>query len=98
MASFLSKIFGGKQEPQPSATVEYQGCTIQPIAEADGGQWRISGKISRQIGSETFERRFVRADLLASKDEAEAASIRKAQQIIDERGDLLFADSTPERV
>jgi hypothetical protein len=39
------------------------------------------------------EHRFIRVDTHASKDDAIAFSITKAQQIIDEQGDRIFHSS-----
>ena len=101
MASFFSKLFGGGEKkpdgagvPNPDKAVEYQGLTIVPSPQSDGGQWRLAGEIIKGSGEEAQRRHFVRADTFSSRDEAEDFAIRKARQIIDERGERLFAGST----
>lgn len=95
MASFFSKLFGGggSQEAaaDPDKAVEYQGYTIYPAPQPDGGQWRLAGEIAKGAGEDEERRQFVRADTFSSKDEAESFAVRKGQQLIDEQGDKLFA-------
>ena len=100
MPSFLSRIFSvfsgtpGSQDQAPplADTVEYAGLTIQPAPEQADGQWRLAGVIIKSTDGEPLERTFLRADLFMSREDAETFAIRKAKQIIDERGDQLFAD------
>ncbi len=99
MVSFFSKLFGGAGKasdgagaPNPDKAVEYQGLTIVPAPQSDGGQWRLAGEIIKGSGEDAQRHRFVRADTFSSRDEAEDFAIRKARQIIDERGGRLFAD------
>ena len=98
MASFFSKLFGGggdkSAEPDPDKAVEYQGYTIYPSPQPDGGQWRLAGEIAKGSGDEEQRRQFVRADTFSSKDEAESFAVRKGQQLIDEQGEKLFAGDT----
>lgn len=95
MASFFSKLFGGGGEkdkgPDPDKAVEYQGYTIRPAPQPDGGQWRLAGEIAKGSGDGEQRCRFVRADTFSSKDEAESFAVRKGRQLIDEQGDRLFA-------
>ena len=58
----------------------------------EGQQWRVAGIIIKQSGDVEFERAFTRADTIATREEAETLSVRKARQIIDERGAALFDD------
>ena len=100
MASFLSRLFGGGSAKEPSGgsgghrgdPVEYQGLTIRPVPERDGGEWRLAGVIIKQTEAGELERSFLRSDLFSSRDDAESFAITKAKQIIDERGASLFAD------
>lgn len=102
MASFFSKLFGGAEKnpdgaaaPNPDKAVEYQELTIVPAPQSDGGQWRLAGEIIKGSGDEAQRHQFVRADTFSSRDEAEDFAIRKAKQIIDERGEKLFSDGAP---
>ena len=98
MVSFFSKLFGGggqspAGEPQRGEAVAYQGLTIRAAPMAEDSQWRLAGFILKDEGQEgEMERHFVRADLLASREEAETFALRKGKQVIDERGEGLFAD------
>jgi hypothetical protein len=57
----------------------------------EGGQWRLAGTISKEIGGVAKEHKFIRADLFSSKDEAEQFAVIKAQLIIDQSGDAIFS-------
>ena len=96
MASFFSKLFGGGGgAAKRGGPVRYEGLTIQAAPEPAGDQWRLAGVISKQGGDGTLERGFMRADTFPSREEAEASAIRKGKQIIDEQGEMLFADGEP---
>lgn len=89
----VRRLFGGNPASAPQAANEpeiYKDFLIfaEPIAE--GGQWRIAGRIVKGEGENTREHRFIRADVYVNRDEVEAAALRKARQIIDEQGDALF--------
>jgi hypothetical protein len=93
--SFLKKLFGGGdeagREPKVLAEVEHEGYLIRAMPIKDvGGQFRIAGIISKQIGDEVKEHRLIRADLFASADDAAEAMVRKAKQVIKEQGDRIF--------
>ena len=74
------------------ATLEYNGYVIRPTPRKEGGEWLTAGVISRQIGDETKEHHFIRAERHASRDSAADFSLLKAKQIIDEQGDRIFRD------
>ncbi|MFK7869908.1 MAG: HlyU family transcriptional regulator [Roseobacter sp.] len=90
--SFLKKLFGGGSETPPAKTEseDYEGyrITVTPIAE--GTSYRVAATIEKEIDGETKEHKLIRADTVQGKDEAEAASLRKAKQVIDEQGDRIF--------
>jgi hypothetical protein len=52
--------------------------------------WLTAGVIAKQFPEGVKEHRFIRADTCAARDDAVALCIRKAKQIIDERGDRMF--------
>ena len=83
---------GGAEEPEKGEAVVYEGLVIRAEPEKDGGRWRLAGVIVKESADGDLERHFLRADTFASRDEAESFAIRKGQQIIDERGQRLFAD------
>ncbi|MCU0832313.1 MAG: HlyU family transcriptional regulator [Rhizobiaceae bacterium] len=92
--SFFKKLFGGGDKAAPPAPssepVEYKGFAIIAAPVAEGGQFRVAGSVEKQLGGETKTHRFIRADLFSDREEAVAATIRKAQLIIDQNGDRLF--------
>lgn len=98
MASILSRLFGGSSDKPAGGSKakgkeEAHGVFVirsQPISS--GNQWRLAGFILKQDEAGEQTREFQRADTFTSRDEAEAAGIRKGKQIIDEQGDNLFAD------
>ena len=101
MASFFSKLFGGGSDkgesaPVRSDPVSYEGLTIQAAPVLAEGQWRLAGYIIKETEDGNLERAFLRADLFASREEAETFAVRKGHQIIDEQGERLFANGEPE--
>jgi hypothetical protein len=98
MVSFLKSLFGGGEregaeggaEAPAGEAVEYKGFRIRPAPYAAGGQYQTAGLIEKDFPEGTKTHRFVRADKHASKDDATAFSLSKAQQIIDEQGDRVF--------
>jgi hypothetical protein len=89
--SFLKRLFGsGREEPVASTPVEYKGWTIAPAPFREGGQFQTAGIIRKEINGVVKEHRFIRADRFTSAEEAVNHAVRKARQIIDERGERLF--------
>lgn len=84
---------GGGQAVEEAAgpTAEHKGYTIHPAPRRQGGGWLVAGSISKAFPDGVKEHAFVRADTFAGRDEAVAFSVTKAKQIIDERGDRMFA-------
>jgi len=84
--SWLSKIFGGGDAPAAAAeTYKDYAITPQPQKEANG--WRIGALIEKDGESHHM----IRADVLNDLDSANAASVSKAKQVIDEQGERLFS-------
>lgn len=92
--SFLKKLFGlgsgGARAPAPSAPVEYNGYRITAEPFEAEGQYQTAGTITREIGGELKEHRFIRADRHPSYEVAVEFSIGKARQLIDEQGERIF--------
>ena len=98
MASILSRLFGGSSD-KPAGGAKaggkeeaHGGFVIRSQPVSSSGQWRLAGFIVKRDEAGEQTREFQRADTFMSRDEAEAAGIRKGKQIIDEQGDGLFAD------
>ncbi|MCY0095256.1 HlyU family transcriptional regulator [Hoeflea ulvae] len=97
MAGILDSIrtlFGGSSASNPPQAANdpevYKDFLIfaEPIAE--GGQWRLAGRIVKGEGEAAKEHKLVRADVFSNREEVEAATLRKARQVIDEQGESLF--------
>lgn len=87
--SLFSKLFGGggKSAKEPEV---YKDFRIFPEPQTTSGGFRIAARIEKEVGSETKVHQLLRADTVQSAEEAEAFSIRKAKQLIDEQGERMF--------
>ena len=89
--SLLSRLFGGGSASQSDKTAEtYQGMRIYPTPQREAGGFRLSARIEQDQDGQTRIHELVRADMFQSEDDAKAAAIAKAKQIIDEQGKALF--------
>lgn len=91
--SFWKSLFGGAKTAAPGRPVreeEHNGCLIQAIPYPEAGQFQVAGILSKEIGGERKEHRFVRADRFGTMDEAAEFAIMKGKQIIDQQGDRVF--------
>jgi len=104
LGGFLRRLTGGGDESAGGAedagaaagpALAYNGYTIQPAPRRDRGQWLTAGMISKDFPDGPKSQYFVRAETHASPESAQEFAVIKAKQIIDERGDLLFADHAP---
>ena len=86
--SWLSKLFGAGDAPAaPQAEpIEYNGFSITPAPQKDGGKWRIAARIEKD--GQVHE--LIRADTLDSFEAAVDASTFKAKQMIDQMGARVF--------
>ena len=94
LTDLLRNLFGagppGESRQETGTTVDYQGYTIRPASRREGSQWLTVGVISKAFDEDVKEHHFIRADTYGTKQDADACSILKAKQIIDEQGDKLF--------
>ncbi|MEH0664875.1 transcriptional regulator [Vibrio scophthalmi] len=88
----FSRLFGGGKSQQAVAVepVEYKGYLIYQESIAEGGQYRIAGRIEKEKEGEILSHRFIRSDVLASKDDANELMLKKSQMFIDQMGDSIF--------
>jgi hypothetical protein len=96
--SFWKNLFGGGGSSEPAAPPageEYKGFTIRATPMQVGSEYQLAGTIEKDVGGELKTHKFVRADRLSSRDEAESFAIAKGRQIIDEQGVSLFGQSWP---
>jgi hypothetical protein len=104
MASLFSKFFsmfsggGAASSAAPAAEPQsHAGCTIYAEPMREGSQYRLAGRIEKQVDGKVMVRSFVRADMFTSMDDALECTFRKARQIIDQNGASLFADGAEHR-
>jgi hypothetical protein len=103
MAGFLSKLFGlgGGKDAAPVAAkqrMERIGeYAVYATPMKEGGQWRLAGRIESETADGVKVRKFIRADIFSSEDDAVETTFRKAKQIIDQHGAGLFGDGAAER-
>ncbi len=88
----FSRLFGSKTPAQPVEVepINYKGYLIYQEALQEGGQYRIAGRITKEIGGELKVHRFIRSDVLASQADADEFMLKKAQMFIDQMGDNIF--------
>ena len=88
----FSRLFGGKPKPeiQTVEPAQYKGYLIYQEAMLEGGQYRIAGRIAKEINGEVKTHRFIRSDILPSASDANDFMLKKAQMFIDQMGDEMF--------
>lgn len=90
--SALKSIFSGTDtEAKAEAAIEHKGFLIVPAPQKEGGQYRVAATITKGQDDALQTHRFIRSDLIASRDECLAVTIRKAKMTIDQLGDHIFA-------
>jgi len=70
--------------------IEYKGFTIIPAPINEGGQHRVAASITKGEGEEQQTHKFIRSDLIASRDECLKITINKTKMTIDQLGDRIF--------
>jgi hypothetical protein len=100
--SRLLSIFTGGSSSQSAAKPmaepqTYKDCLIHAEPMREGSQYRLAGRIQRTVDGRVLERKFIRADVFTSLDDALDCTFRKAQQIIDQNGPALFGDGEETR-
>lgn len=90
IGSFFGRLFGAAAA-EPGEPVEYKGYLIYPAPKAKGGEFNVAGIIAKEFPDGEKRHSFIRADTCSSRDQAIKDSIHKAQLIIDQLGDRLFA-------
>ncbi len=87
--SLFGKLFGRAGAPEAQAET-YEGfrITVTPIKEGD--TFRVCALIEKDVAGETLSHKLVRADTVQGFEAAQAASLRKAKQVIDEQGERIF--------
>lgn len=88
--SLFSKLFGGGGGKPAKEPEVYKDFRIFPEPQSGAGGFRIAARIEKEVGGATKTHHLLRADTVQSAEEAEAFSIRKAKQLIDEQGERIF--------
>ncbi len=88
----IKGLFGGGQEQkQPEAVgEEYKGFLIYPLAQNESGQYRVAGRIEKELDGELQSYSFIRSDLCMSAEQANELMLNKSRQFIDQMGDQIF--------
>ena len=89
----FSRLFGGGDKSKKNVDVEpveYKGYLIYQEAQAESGQYRLAGRITKELDGEVKTHRFIRSDVFTSKDDANEFMLKKAQMFIDQMGDSIF--------
>ncbi|BDW86362.1 HlyU family transcriptional regulator [Roseicyclus marinus] len=87
--SLFSRLFGSSAKPGKEPEI-YKDFRIFPEPQRAAGGYRVAARIEKDLGGETKVHQLMRADTLQTLEEAEAFSIRKAKQVIDEQGERIF--------
>ncbi|MDW6004471.1 HlyU family transcriptional regulator [Vibrio mangrovi] len=92
---FLSRLFGQRSQHQEASSsaepVYYKDFAIFPESIAENGQFRVAGRITREINGEMREHRFIRSDVLMSRSSADELMVTKAKMFIDQMGEKIFS-------
>ncbi|MGR3461473.1 MAG: HlyU family transcriptional regulator [Roseovarius sp.] len=91
--SILSRLFGGggaKREAAETPVEDYNGYLITPAPQKESDGYRVGARIEKELDGEVKVHHLLRADMLRDRDEAAAASLRKAKHLIDEQGERIF--------
>lgn len=94
--SLFGKLFGGKANTNSAPKAEtkpelYANDFLiypEPIKEASG--YRIAARIEKEIDGEMKSHLMIRADTIASEEDAIVATVQKAQIFIDQMGEAMF--------
>ncbi|MCP1313376.1 MULTISPECIES: HlyU family transcriptional regulator [unclassified Halomonas] len=91
----FSGLMGGGDKPstgtRPAEPVHYQDYTIVSQPDSQGGQFRVSGTITKEgADGRTREHRFERSDMLPGREACDEMMVAKAKRYIDEVGEAMF--------
>ena len=88
----FSWLFGNKTTTETVAIepIQYSGYLIYPEPQKEGGQFRIAGRICKEIDGTMQTHHFIRSDILPSQADAETFMLKKSQMFIDQTGERMF--------
>ncbi|MBV7296654.1 HlyU family transcriptional regulator [Enterovibrio paralichthyis] len=84
-------LFGSKEASAKQVEpTEYKGFLIYPEPKPEGGQFRVAGRICKEVDGELKTHVFIRSDILPSDESAKDLMLRKSQLFIDQMGERMF--------
>lgn len=89
----FSRLFGNNKAEIKNVVVEpieYKGFAIYQESIEESGQYRIAGRIEKEIDGELKSHRFIRSDVLSSRGDADEFMLKKAQMFIDQMNGKIF--------
>lgn len=91
--NFLKNLFASSRSTRhKQEAVIYKGFKIQPCPAKSVHGWTVEAVITLEKDGRTHVHRFVRADILFNCEEAVQLTLSKAQAMIDQAGEKMFAD------
>ena len=91
LKKLFTALFGGQPAAVAEVTpTEYAGYLIYPEPMAAGGQYRLAGRITKEMDGVLQTHIFIRSDLFANPADAERFMVQKAHTFIDQMGDRMF--------
>ncbi|MGY6039726.1 HlyU domain-containing protein [Aeromonas sp. AE23HZ002T15] len=95
LKKLFNALFNSQVEPAVEVTpTEYAGYLIYPEPMAEGGQYRLAGRITKEVDGEVLTHRFIRSDLFVNPADAERFMVQKAHTFIDQMGEKMFEPRT----
>ncbi len=89
--NFFSRLFRSTAKKELTVeAIEYKAYLIYPDSKPEGGQFRIAGRITKQIDADLKVHHFIRSDLISSKNDADKLMLQKARLLIDQMGESIF--------
>jgi hypothetical protein len=93
--SFFKRLFGARSSGVTASfateSQDYKEHTIYAEPVKDNGQWRLAGRVTKEIDGELKEHSFVRADMFSSREDAVTFAFKKGQLIVDQMGRGMFS-------
>jgi hypothetical protein len=71
--------------------IEYKGFLIYQDSISESGQYRVAGKICKEVNGEICTHSFIRSDVVASRSDADELMLKKSQMLIDQMGEKIFS-------
>ncbi|OCA62550.1 transcriptional regulator [Aeromonas piscicola] len=91
LKKLFTALFASKPAPVVEVTpTEYAGYLIYPEPIVEGGQYRLAGRITKEMDGMLQTHIFIRSDLFANPADAERFMVQKAHTFIDQMGDRMF--------